>query len=131
MFGKLFFLFAVIPFLEIYTLVSMGRAIGTWPTIAMVLLTAAVGAYLAKMQGLATMLRIRDSLNMGLMPAEDMLDGVLIALASIVLVLPGFLTDLCGLVLLLPGPRNMFKRWLRKKFDQWRQNPNVHIRFYQ
>lgn len=130
MFGKLFFLFAVIPFLEIYTLVSMGRAIGTWPTIAMVLLTAAAGAYLAKMQGLATMLRIRDSLNMGLMPAEDMLDGVLIALASIVLVLPGFLTDLCGLVLLLPGPRNMFKRWLRKKFDQWRQSPNVQIRFY-
>ncbi|NCD26476.1 MAG: FxsA family protein [Deltaproteobacteria bacterium] len=130
MFGKLFLLFAVIPFLEIYTLVSMGRAIGTWPTIAMVLLTAAAGAYLAKMQGLATMLRIRDSLNMGLMPAEDMLDGVLIALASIVLVLPGFLTDLCGLVLLLPGPRNMFKRWLRKKFDQWRQSPNVQIRFY-
>lgn len=131
MFGKLFLLFAVIPFLEIYTLVSMGQAIGTWPTIALVLLTAAAGAYLAKMQGLATMMKIRNSLNMGLMPAEELLDGVLIALASIVLVLPGFLTDVCGLVLLLPGPRDMFKRWLRKKFDEWRQNPNVQIRFYQ
>lgn len=130
MFGKLFLLFAVIPFLEIYTLVSMGQAIGTWQTIALVLLTAAAGAYLAKMQGIATMMKIRDSLNMGLMPAEEMLDGVLILLASIVLVLPGFLTDLCGLVLLLPGPRNMFKRWLRRKFDDWRQNPNVIIRYH-
>ena len=51
MFGKLFLLFAVIPFLEIYTLVTMGQAIGTWQTIALVLLTAAAGAYLAKMQG--------------------------------------------------------------------------------
>jgi len=130
MFGKLFLLFAVIPFLEIYTLVTMGQAIGTWQTIALVLLTAAAGAYLAKMQGIATMLKIRDSLNMGLMPAEEMLDGVLILLASIVLVLPGFLTDLCGLVLLLPGPRNIFKRWLRRKFDEWRQNPNVIIRYH-
>ncbi len=130
MFGKLFLLFAVIPFLEIYTLVTMGQAIGTWQTIALVLLTAAAGAYLAKMQGIVTMLKIRDSLNMGLMPAEEMLDGVLILLASIVLVLPGFLTDLCGLVLLLPGPRNMFKRWLRRKFDDWRQNPNVIIRYH-
>lgn len=130
MFGKLFLLFAVIPFLEIYTLVTMGQAIGTWQTIALVLLTAAAGAYLAKMQGIATMVKIRDSLNMGLMPAEEMLDGVLILLASIVLVLPGFLTDLCGLVLLLPGPRNIFKRWLRRKFDEWRQNPNVIIRYH-
>jgi UPF0716 protein FxsA len=130
MFGKLFLLFAVVPFLEIYTLVSMGQAIGTWPTIALVLLTAAAGAYLAKMQGLAIMMKIRDSLNLGLMPAEELLDGVLIALASIVLVLPGFLTDLCGLILLLPAPRNAFKRWLRKKFDEWRQNPGVQIRFY-
>lgn len=130
MLGKLFLLFAVVPFLEIYTLVSMGQAIGTWPTIAMVLLTAAAGAYLAKMQGLATMMKIRNSLNMGLMPAEELLDGVLIALASIVLILPGFLTDVCGLILLLPGPRNAFKRWLRRKFDEWRQNPGVQIRFY-
>lgn len=130
MFGKLFLLFALIPILEIYTLVSMGQNIGVLPTIAMVILTAVAGAALARMQGLATLMKIRENLAQGFMPAEELLDGLLILLASMVLVMPGFLTDLCGLVLLLPGPRNMFKRWLRSKFDQWRQSPNVQIRFY-
>ena len=51
-------------------------------------------------------------------------------LAGMALLTPGFLTDLCGLLILLPATRNIFKRWLRKKFDEWRQNPNVHITFH-
>mgnify|MGYP001477488057 FL=1 len=130
MFGKLFLLFALVPVAEIYVLVSVGGVIGVLPTIALVLLTALAGAHLARLQGLAVMMRIRENLAQGFMPAEELLDGLLIFLAGMTLLTPGFLTDICGLLILLPVTRNVFKRWLRKKFDEWRQNPNVHITFY-
>lgn len=130
MFGKLFLLFALVPVAEIYVLVHVGESIGFWPTVGVVILTAMAGAHLARMQGLAVMMRIRENLDKGFMPAEEMLDGLLIFLAGMTLLTPGFLTDACGLLILFPPTRNMFKMWLRKKFDEWRQNPNVHIRFY-
>ena len=130
MFGKLFLLFALVPVAEIYVLVSVGGAIGVFPTIALVILTALAGAHLARLQGMSIMLRIRENLDQGFMPAEELLDALLIFLAGMALLTPGFLTDLCGLLILLPATRNIFKRWLRKKFDEWRQNPNVHITFH-
>ncbi len=130
MFGKLFLLFALVPVAEIYVLVSVGGVIGAIPTVALVLLTALAGAHLARLQGMSVMMRIRENLAQGFMPAEELLDGLLIFLAGMVLLTPGFLTDICGLLILLPFTRNIFKRWLRKKFDEWRQSPNVHITFY-
>lgn len=128
--GRLFLLFALVPVAEIYVLVSVGSVIGVLPTIALVLSTALAGAYLARQQGMATLLRIRENLAQGFMPAEELLDGLLIFLAGMVLLTPGFLTDIAGLLMLLPVTRDMFKRWLRTKFDQWRQSPHVQIRFY-
>jgi UPF0716 protein FxsA len=130
MFGKLFLLFVLVPVAEIYVLVTVGSAIGAFPTIALVILTALAGAHLARLQGMSIMLRIRENLDQGFMPAEELLDGLLIFLAGMVLLTPGFLTDIAGLLMLLPATRNIFKRWLRKKFDEWRQNPNVHITFH-
>jgi UPF0716 protein FxsA len=130
MFGKLFLLFVLVPVAEIYLLVTVGSSIGAFPTVALVILTALAGAHLARMQGLSTMMRIRENLDQGFMPAEELLDGVLIFLAGMVLLTPGFLTDIAGLLILLPATRNLFKKWLRKKFDEWRQNPNVHITFH-
>lgn len=130
MFGKLFLLFVLVPVAEIYVLVTVGSSIGAFPTIALVILTALAGAHLARMQGLSTMMRIRENLDQGFMPAEELLDGVLIFLAGMVLLTPGFLTDIAGLLILLPATRNLFKKWLRTKFDEWRQNPNVHITFH-
>jgi UPF0716 protein FxsA len=130
MFGKLFLLFVLVPVAEIYVLVTVGSSIGAFPTIALVILTALAGAHLARMQGLSTMMRIRENLDQGFMPAEELLDGVLIFLAGMVLLTPGFLTDIAGLLILLPATRNLFKKWLRKKFDEWRQNPGVHITFH-
>lgn len=128
--GRLFVIFALIPVAELYVLISIGSRIGVLSTIALVIITAVVGAYLAHWQGLSVMLRVRENLAQGFMPAEELLDGLLIFLAGMALVVPGFLTDTMGLLILMPYTRNLFKIWLRKKFDQWRQNPNVQIRFY-
>ena len=116
---KLFLAFTLIPFFEIYLLIKIGYYLGAFNTILVVIVTGFLGAYLAKLQGIRTMTRVRESLNRGELPAEQMLDAVLIFVAGIVLLTPGFITDLAGIAILIPNTRFWFKRWLRKKFDQW------------
>ncbi len=127
---KLFLAFTLIPVLELSLLIKIGAVIGALNTLVLVILTGFAGAYLARMQGMQTMRRVRSQLQQGIMPAEDLIDAVIIFVAGIVLLTPGFLTDLAGLLLLFPASRFHFKRWLRQKFDQWMQNPNVAIRRY-
>ena len=88
-------------------------------TILVVITTGFIGAYLARLQGIKTMMRVRESLNRGELPAEEMLDALLIFVAGIVLLTPGFITDVAGIIILIPNTRAWFKRWLRRKFDQW------------
>ena len=96
----------------------------------LVVLTGATGAYLARLQGLQVMFRVKERLQQGEMPAEDMLDALIIFIAGIVLLTPGLLTDMAGLLLLLPSIRFHFKAWLRQKLDQWMQNPKISISRY-
>ena len=116
---KLFLAFTLIPFAELYLLTKIGNYLGAFNTILVVIATGIVGAYLAKLQGIRTMMRVRENLNQGELPAEQMLDALLIFVAGIVLITPGFVTDLAGILILVPKTRYWFKRWLRKKFDQW------------
>jgi UPF0716 protein FxsA len=124
MFLKLFLAFTLIPFIEIYLLIKIGEQVGAFNTILIVILTGLLGASLARLEGIKTMTKVRESLNRGELPAEEMLDGMLIFVAGIVLLTPGFITDLAGLALLVPKARNWFKRWLRKKFDVWLESSN-------
>jgi len=127
---KLFLAFTIIPFIEIYLLIKIGSYLGAFNTVVIVILTAFLGALLARYQGFQTMLRVRESLERGEMPAEELLDALLILLAGIVLLTPGFLTDLAGLVILIPTTRLTFKRWLRKKFDAWTGQKRIDVTFY-
>ena len=116
---KLFLAFTLIPFCEIYLLIKIGNYLGAFNTILVVIITGFIGAYLARLQGIKTMMRVRESLNRGELPAEEMLDALLIFIAGIVLLTPGFITDVAGIGILIPNTRAWFKRWLRRKFDQW------------
>ena len=127
---KLFLAFTLIPVAEIYLLIKIGGHIGAFNTVLMVILTAFAGAYLAQIQGMQTMLRIRASLQQGLMPKDEMVDAVIIFVAGIVLLTPGFITDLTGLLLLLPVTRQRFKRFLKYKLDQYVKNQEIHISPY-
>jgi UPF0716 protein FxsA len=124
---KLFLAFTLIPVAEIYVLIKIGGHIGAFNTVLIVILTAFAGAYLAQMQGMQTMLRIRASLQQGIMPKDEMVDAVIIFVAGIVLLTPGFITDLAGLFLLLPLTRQHFKRFLKYKIDQHIKNQEIHI----
>ena len=97
---KLFLAFTLIPVIELYILIKIGTVIGPFATIVLVILTGAAGAYLARLQGMQTMFRVQARLRQGEMPAEEMLDALIIFVAGILLLTPGLLTDLAGLLLL-------------------------------
>ena len=117
MLWKLFLAFTLIPVSEIYILITIGGQIGILPSIALVILTGIVGASLARSQGLQTLGRIRDSFQQGLVPGEELLNALLIAIAGIVLLTPGFLTDAAGLFLLIPATRTLCREWLKRRME--------------
>ena len=124
---RLFLCFTLIPVIELYLLIQVGSVIGGFNTILLVIISGFLGAWLARMEGMQTMMRVRASMQQGIMPTEDLLDGLIILIAGIVLITPGLITDTMGLLLLWPPSRLAFKRFLRKKFDQWTSNNTIDI----
>lgn len=100
-----YLLFFAVPIAEMYLLITVGGIIGPLPTVAAVMLTAVIGVALLRRQGLATLTRAQQRMQVGEMPAEEMLEGIGLALAGAFLLTPGFITDTAGFVLLVPGLR--------------------------
>ena len=112
MLGRLFLLFTVIPLAELWLLVQIGEVVGLPATLAAVVATGALGASLAKREGLRTLRAWQDSLARGQLPEEGLASGLLILVGGIFLVTPGVLTDVLGLSMLLrsgaPPPRRHY-----------------------
>ncbi|MCK5541363.1 MAG: FxsA family protein [Desulfobacterales bacterium] len=124
---KLFLAFTLIPVIELFLLIKIGTIIGSINTILLVVLTGFIGAWLARMEGIHTMLKLRSNLEKGIVPKEELIDAVIIFCAGVVLITPGILTDLSGLLLLWPITRKKFKQFLRKKFDDMNSQGNINI----
>ncbi|MFC2061833.1 FxsA family protein [Elusimicrobiota bacterium] len=118
MFLYLLLLFTSIPLIELFLLLEVGRHIGILNTIAIVILTGIAGALLARSQGFSIMKRIKDDLNMGIMPAEKLLEGIIILCGGLLLLTPGLITDLAGFSLLIPNTRQLIKRYIKKKIKE-------------
>jgi UPF0716 protein FxsA len=127
---KLFLCFTLIPIVELYLLIKLGTIIGGFNTIVLVILTGFAGAWLARMEGMHTMLKVRMNMQQGIMPAEELLDGLIILIAGLVLITPGLITDVLGLMMLWPVTRNRFKRFMRKKFDEMQAKGSINITRY-
>lgn len=112
---KLFLAFTIIPIFEIYILIKIGSIFGAFTSIALVIITGFLGAYLARIQGLNTLFRIQESLREGRMPSGELFDALLILVAGLLLLTPGFFTDTIGFVLLIQTTRNIIKLWLKHK----------------
>ncbi|HBS41581.1 MAG TPA: exlusion protein FxsA, partial [Oceanospirillales bacterium] len=102
----LFILFVIIPVIEITVLIKVGGFLGLFPTIGLILLTAMIGVTLLRVQGLSTLMRASESMQRGGLPAKEMAEGFLLALAGALLLTPGFVTDTFGFLLLTPGIRS-------------------------
>ena len=114
---------------ELYILIKIGSYLGAFNTIFLIVITGILGALLARLEGLRTLRQIMRSMSQGIVPAEELVDSVLIFVAGIVLVTPGVLTDAMGLFLLVPYTRTIFKRWLRRKLDRMVSSGNMQIHF--
>ena len=127
MLAKLFLAFTLIPLAELWLLIEVGSRIGAWSTIGLVLLTGFAGAWLARLQGLMVLNRVRQSMAQGVMPTEELQDGLCILVAGVMLLTPGLLTDLAGLSLLFPPTRQVLKRWLKNKMRRMMDNGTIVI----
>jgi len=114
-FPVLLFLFIVVPIIEIALFVQLGGFLGLWPTIALVLVTAVVGASLVRSQGIATLMSVQSRLQQGELPAQQIVEGVMLAVAGVLLLTPGFMTDALGMLVLLPAPRAMLAKQLMSR----------------
>lgn len=103
--GKLFLLFVIMPIMEIAVLIHVGDIIGGWNTVLLVILSAMIGAYLVKREGVATLAQAQVKIAQGQVPAEEIGSGLLLLIAGVLLVTPGFITDIFGLLLTLPTTR--------------------------
>ncbi len=107
----LFLLFLLIPLVEIYFLIQVGSLIGALPTVFLVVFTAVLGALLLRQQGWSTWQRVQASLEHGRLPAEEMLEGLVLLVAGALLLTPGFVTDAIGFACLVPSLRRALVRW--------------------
>lgn len=99
-------------------LIEIGQRIGALTTVGIIVVTGLVGAALARHQGMATLARLTADLGEGRLPAEPLIDGVMILLAGAMLITPGLLTDLSGFLLLVPACRRFVKRVLKRRFER-------------
>jgi UPF0716 protein FxsA len=110
-------LLIVVPLVEIAVAVQVAHHIGGAQTIGLLLLFSLAGAWLAKQAGFGVLARMRDQVERGVLPGNELIDGVLVFAAGMLLLIPGFVTGVIGLVLLLPpvrvGVRGAVKRNLR------------------
>ncbi|MCB1786753.1 MAG: FxsA family protein [Gammaproteobacteria bacterium] len=112
------FIFVAAPLIELYLLIEVGSEIGALPTILLSIFTAVLGGALVRMQGLAVLFRAQAQMANREVPAFELLEGVLLVLAGLMLLLPGFVTDTLGFLLLLPSLRRwLILRWLAARVD--------------
>lgn len=119
---KLILLLTVVPIVELYLLVKLTQLWGSfWLTVAVIVGTGVIGAALARREGLRVLSRMQEQIARAELPADSLLDGVLILLAAALLVTPGLITDAVGFLLLIPPGRSvvreLLKRWVRKKIE--------------
>jgi len=126
--NPLFLIFICLPALEIYLLIEVGGQVGALNTVALIFLTAVIGLYFAKHQGLQTLKSGMVNLYQNKIPIYEMMSGASIAVAALLLIVPGFFTDLIGFLLLIPFTRKiLFNLFLRKKTKNDNKSQNKTI----
>lgn len=112
-----FVLFFAIPIIEMILFYHVGGEIGILNTLLLTVLTAFIGAFLVRAQGIATLMAARGSMSRAELPVKEIFDGICIAIAGALLMTPGFFTDTIGFLLLLPPLREYLRHEVPKHFD--------------
>lgn len=116
MFLRLLLLFTLVPMIELSLLINLGSYIGPLATLALVALTGVIGVSLAREQGFIVISKVRNSLDRGKLPADSLIEGLLILIGGVMLLTPGLLTDIAGFSLIIPLTRRIIKEVVKDKF---------------
>ena len=122
--------FIIMPIIELAVLLKLNEYAGLVNTIAIVIITGFVGAFLARAQGIMVLAQIRRDLAEGRMPAPRLMDGVMILIAGVLLITPGLITDTVGFLLLIPVVRSTIRAWLRRKLEEKLRDGTANITFW-
>jgi len=109
-------LLVVAPLIELYVIIQVAHVIGTWETIALLVVESLIGAWLLKRQGGNVLDKITAAVNEGRVPSKELVDGLLIIVAGALMLAPGFIGDVIGFALLIPATRSLARRPLMKRF---------------
>ena len=113
-----FILFIALPALEIFLFIKIGGQVGALNTVGLIFLTAIIGVYFAKLQGIQTLKSGMVNLYQNKMPIYEIISGTSIAIAALLLIIPGFFTDLIGFLLLIPFSRRIIFSFILKNKSQ-------------
>ena len=108
----------LIPIAEIYLFIKVGSQIGAFNTIILIFLTAIIGVYYAKYEGINTLRSGMTQIIKNQLPALELISGAAIAFAAVLLIIPGFATDIIGFLLIIPITRKLILRKLNEKFEK-------------
>lgn len=109
------FLLLVVPLAEIAAFVVIGGQIGVWATLGMVLLTAIIGSFMLRWQGIGLFNRINTEMRANRVPGRELVHGVMILVAGVLLLTPGFVTDSLGFLLFVPAIRDLMWRSVKDR----------------
>lgn len=115
MFAMVFLAFLLVPIAELYLFVQVASEIGFFPALFWIVAVSVIGAWLVKREGIGTWRRAQEKLQVGEVPAREMIGGLLILFAGALMLTPGFLTDAVGLLLLLPPTRSLLARFAERR----------------
>jgi len=124
--NSFFLLFIGIPALEVFLMIKIGGKIGALNTVSLILLTAIIGIYFAKLEGIKTMRSGVMNLYQNKIPIYEMISGASIAIAALLLIIPGFFTDTIGFLLLIPFTRKILISSFVKKRDNPKNQEDIH-----
>lgn len=109
--------FIGVPLLEIAVFIQVGGWLGLWPTLGLVVLTAVVGTWELRAQGIMTLMRAREQIDRGALPTRELFDGACLIVSGALLLTPGFVTDGVGILLLIAPVRAALRRWLARHME--------------
>ena len=104
----------IIPIVEIAAIIAVGRVIGGWPTLALLVLESMLGAWIVKREGARTWAALQEALTTGQMPSRQLADAALVLIGGTLLLTPGFVTDIVGFFFILPATRPITRSFLER-----------------
>ena len=125
--NSIFLIIVLIPAIEIYLFIKIGSQIGAITTIFLIFMTALVGVYYAKYEGLNTLKSGILQLRKNQLPAYEVISGAAIAIGAVLLIIPGFATDLLGFLIIFPFSRKMILSGFKKNTIQKNNKKNEYI----